>query len=1197
MVLPLSWLDPSPLQHPYLASMFVINTSRNRAWVGEFARDICEDKPEMQGLRAIAAQWNKHAFERDPSGGPKDTGDAPLRFDQDAARIFIKFYYTLHRDGESAAVKIVNAEFKRRGFDYAPKVEVSTAVPPARQKMNNRRTLGKKKKGSANVSEKGTNAASTTGDALPLNACLVLEEEENKEITTFATDRELNVFLEPQDARSGPPSRAPSFPSTSATLAASSSSTTLSATDVGMSLADPALPPSETTKPLTKRVFSANTPRERHPRNASHPARLKAILEAESPRKLKKLKRGITDDFEEVSPAHGAAPDGSSVSTPLAREVGRDRVVEDKSKGIKKPKKKVAASEDQSEARMDVEEPGPSSSPVERGIKKPRPKSGTKKPKKDVALQAAHASKDGKGLKKIDDLPSRPTKKQRGKDSEAICSNPIDQPDAAMKKHARKSKASKAVDDHKAGPSQSVKKPTEGRKRKREPEETHNGLQTDMASAAGQRMTAPKPKRVKQPKARANKAPVPVAGCLGIPADVKEMNQILKDGSTEALMILHSTETIADPWGNHPEAKDFPPDSDDEDSDSEVDWRAVTLPPEPRMRLQVDLRRRRSASPFSLDRSISMCRPVASHTSASGSLSFRAIPPRLLSHGSTLPSLPKPPLLVQPVVWARSRQEVCEAFDWFRSYQGGVYFADNIVKGYLLSAFSSARDMFHRGGRLIISHGGGKAESLHHQHGQSVMRQASDQLADDKSVRALLNTYRMKLPVALVIDDRYALFPYDLSAKPNCTYAVLGFYHISHVWAEPHTLPDGRGAVVRYKFAFEWCEKQPAPWWHQQDSEMQIHRSTSRNTEELYKPYVCPGCKKASPQVYKDVRVCLQPACGEFWRLLDGSPPLEPLEYDERFLDAPYDCSHGILEDIAPSLPVTDKADGVITTSRFAKGWHCKKCGRLSSRYKWQHWECAACGNTLRIEGKNRVPKDFWGQKSDIFWHYKVSAISGILCSGSRPYRVDDHVGEYFVYTLPERRGRIFCITGSVPLNKVANEIFEEYQNQAKSGELQLRRWPLRMHQCRGELLTNYFSQNTGEPYQYVGGTNQTVPFSQAPESGGYQFNEVLSAAYMEEQRMAFHSDAEAGLGPRVASLSLGSAALMHFRLLKKYRTDKAGGDKVNALTLFLRHGDVLIMDGAEIQEYYEHTVVPFNFRIAATARYIGGPNSRAVVV
>lgn len=87
-------------------------------------------------------------------------------------------------------------------------------------------------------------------------------------------------------------------------------------------------------------------------------------------------------------------------------------------------------------------------------------------------------------------------------------------------------------------------------------------------------------------------------------------------------------------------------------------------------------------------------------------------------------------------------------------------------------------------------------------------------------------------------------------------------------------------------------------------------------------------------------------------------------------------------------------------------------------------------------------------------------------------------------------------------------------------------------------------------------------------------FNEVLSAAYMEKQKMAvsditsapssvrltghfnkcckFHSDSERGLGPTVASLSLGSAAEMHFRLHSKY-ADTESPRKI-AMSLLLRH-------------------------------------------
>jgi len=53
--------------------------------------------------------------------------------------------------------------------------------------------------------------------------------------------------------------------------------------------------------------------------------------------------------------------------------------------------------------------------------------------------------------------------------------------------------------------------------------------------------------------------------------------------------------------------------------------------------------------------------------------------------------------------------------------------------------------------------------------------------AQDKSVRALLDNYRNQRPLALLIDDKYALFPYQLGAK-DMTYVVLGFYTIAHAW-------------------------------------------------------------------------------------------------------------------------------------------------------------------------------------------------------------------------------------------------------------------------------------------------------------------------------------------------------------------------------------------------------------------------------
>lgn len=200
------------------------------------------------------------------------------------------------------------------------------------------------------------------------------------------------------------------------------------------------------------------------------------------------------------------------------------------------------------------------------------------------------------------------------------------------------------------------------------------------------------------------------------------------------------------------------------------------------------------------------------------------------------------------------------------------------------------------------------------------------------------------------------------------------------------------------------------------------------------------------------------------------------------------------------------------------------------------------------------------------------------------------------------------------------DRIFHLYQEQAADGTLPFRRYPLRSHKLKGPMLTNYFSQNCGQPYQYVGGTDNTLPWERAPsavtaardflqervfavlniasrnaDKKNVEFNEVLSAAYMQEQKMAFHSDAEDGLGPLVAGLSLGAPAEMHFRVHASIKQEGDGNSSATRvkktraafIKFVLRHGDILLMSGTEVQKCYEHAVVPKNFRIAATARFI----------
>ena len=245
-------------------------------------------------------------------------------------------------------------------------------------------------------------------------------------------------------------------------------------------------------------------------------------------------------------------------------------------------------------------------------------------------------------------------------------------------------------------------------------------------------------------------APIAAPARLGIPDNVAEMNHILCDAAAGARMELRNTATVVDEWTPDLDAQDAPPDSDDEEDiplsyivSLRREVQGTNVPPsttnvlddvgiteEPPKLDQTSISIHGSAHPDTCPWS-SFVRPRSTETVADvvpppPSLPVSTSPPLLASN---LPALPPPviPNLVGtrvprpippptpqkkrleacPTIWAKvrrlvlslrsrigdgslqSRQEVCESFDWFRSYQSGVYHANGLVKGYLLSAFSA----------------------------------------------------------------------------------------------------------------------------------------------------------------------------------------------------------------------------------------------------------------------------------------------------------------------------------------------------------------------------------------------------------------------------------------------------------------------------------------------------------------------------
>ncbi|CAE6431560.1 unnamed protein product [Rhizoctonia solani] len=387
----------------------------------------------------------------------------------------------------------------------------------------------------------------------------------------------------------------------------------------------------------------------------------------------------------------------------------------------------------------------------------------------------------------------------------------------------------------------------------------------------------------------------------------------------------------------------------------------------------------------------------------------------------------------------------------------------------------------------------------------------------------------------------------------------------------------------------------------------------------------CRECRTLSPYVYTLLPICLNPDCSSFWKHQGIPVPQTGLAFNPGFL-----VLRGLPEQlnkipypIVPEYPDWQhRRNGESIFNRhYWAGACCHRCGRVSCRQKWQCWECLTCG-LKRDESRPQIydpsclsgPMDCETHGGGVFSPYDMKCSSRVV-----QYHDGHRLAIY--YELPNNIGRIVHVLNNPNVTQEADRLFQQYQEDASTTNM-FQRHAIKTHGVKGELYAQHYSHNAGAPYKYIAEAIST-PFEYCPESvvgakthiqylcqpaleKDVSFNEVLSVAYAEGQEMNFHSDDEPGLGPVVAGLTLGSHAEMLFRyhiackknLIYKNgpfrpseaRTNDDMDSNDRVLQIVLSHGDLLIMDGAEIQRQYEHAVFVRDsdmVRFAATARLI----------
>ncbi|KAF2758494.1 hypothetical protein EJ05DRAFT_537855 [Pseudovirgaria hyperparasitica] len=613
---------------------------------------------------------------------------------------------------------------------------------------------------------------------------------------------------------------------------------------------------------------------------------------------------------------------------------------------------------------------------------------------------------------------------------------------------------------------------------------------------------------------------------------------------------------------------------------------------------------------------------------------------RLVPASSVTIPQAKPEPRGSPPVWANGRQDLCSAVPYFRAHQGGTYTSKGTAFGFMFDGNDHVRDYIDDA--VIISRAGG---GLKPDKNSGEMVLTADRPRDCR-VKAVEHNIRAQIAVVITLGINAKKAPASLPHNYN----VLGYFKPTHAWTEKS---DG---LVIWRYRFEVFDPLAESWW---GTKGQSQSRLGGDGPAVKKK--CPMCGDLSLRIYVQGWMCLQAVCANFWRLPNGAEPNESeLVYDKRFLHqyTAWDTSSKALPPLRPALMTIEEGDmsGRDTSKDAWKGFVCPRCGMCNSRIKWTTWECHndGCGLTYSLRTTILNAKSL--STSQIVFPNKIN--SAVL---QKTRTIGNY--EVSILTIPGTDGgqiaHFKANTAANAMDAGADHMFDEMQHKA----LVLERRTLSKGLQKGGTLCAQFSVNYGMPYKFDGkATNLSFDaaptavrnsrtllnwaMKQAfPEADHNDFNESLVLGYFEGSHISYHDDGETGLGPSIATLSLGSPGSMTLRMKYKhysglksevgrYQTmapipgcfkyeerlainaelerlvkenpppasasknprktpavSKVVQDRLaeipeelgltkekipNAkpiIKLCLNHGDIVIMHGEAIQEYYEHSV------------------------
>jgi hypothetical protein len=539
---------------------------------------------------------------------------------------------------------------------------------------------------------------------------------------------------------------------------------------------------------------------------------------------------------------------------------------------------------------------------------------------------------------------------------------------------------------------------------------------------------------------------------------------------------------------------------------------------------------------------------------------------RAMTHREPLAS--KPETAGKPEVWAPGRQELCETLPYYKSHHSGCYSNDGTAYAMMFDSVNPGRE--YMDSDVVISRMGGRMATDDDKPG--AIYQTKDHMMKEKQPQSILNNIAHRNPIVIVCGGKNE----GAITKMPHRYCVLDWFKITHVWAEK-TMSRGQVRItIRYRF--ERLDRLKESWYRPAPASDSAREWPVDLSLPIHK---CAACSKACPQVYLISWLCTDPDCTAFWKLPNGQDaPYGELDYHPAFLQHRVEWERESPPfSLNPGVPQVEKYFGDSLAFVSTRGVVCPDCGRCNIRYKFTHWRCDTVGCKWKLIPQVQVVMP--SNLSHTPWDMPSDGPS--LTRAQIQPAVKTQVKYYSNYKVT--RYTIDGIVGSVTVAKAnqhvvsepggANDMFRELQTVNVGLERRIMRKTADTEQqynpdaAVGEVegadededqpgeagaRMTAFGMNFGMPYKFIA-TGDSKSFEDAPaavravrsrlnwaqrvfvndESGYQDFNEELIFAYLEKQKIRYHDDGEEGLGPRIATLSLGAPATMDLRVKAKY--------------------------------------------------------------